>query len=118
MFNTMPDTMPGTTRLVYRFAAPRPSRPDWGQVATVSVVLLSSCLLVELVVGPASPGHGLRLGVFSMATAVNLMLEMIRQERRAPRDQLAAAEMRALARAFQSAPGTAVPIEGRVCMSH
>lgn len=112
------DTMPGTTRLVYRFAAPRAAHLDWGQVATVSVVLLSSCLLAELTVGPAYPGHGLRLGVFSMATVVNLMLEMIRQERRARRARVAAAELRALARAFQSAPGTAVPIEGRVCMSH
>ena len=112
------DTTPGINRPINRFATPRAAHPDGGQVGTASVVLLSSCLLVELAMGPGAAGHGFRLGVFAMATVVNLLLVMIRYERRARRERTSAAETIALARAFQSAPGTAVPIEGRVCMRH
>lgn len=108
------DTLPG----INRSTTSRAAHADGRLLATASVALLSSCLLLELAMGPGSDGHGFRLGVFSIATVVNLMLEMIRHERRARRERTSAAETIALARAFQSAPGTAVPIEGRVCMSH
>ncbi|HCH61748.1 MAG: hypothetical protein CL927_01115 [Deltaproteobacteria bacterium] len=97
-----------------RFAFPEVSQQDWGWVTSTVVVLLSGALIAELSVGPGSTDHGVRLFAWSSALVCLLALELMRQGAGGAVPGLAPAEQLALVRALQCAPGTPVPIEGRV----
>ena len=103
-----------TSHQIPRFAFVRASEQDWGRLVGSIILLLTTGLAAELVLGPGTAEHGLRLFVSSVVLVCALALELVRQGAGGAVAGLSPAEQYALVRAQQSAPGMPVPIEGRV----
>ncbi len=110
----MGDPVTPTKLVVRRFILPRRARPARVLVAWGCGIAATGLLVTELLLGGATDGQTLRC--LALVGVMIWSIDLVggwRPARRAA-TSVCVAERSALDKAFHGAPGSAVPIEGRV----